>query len=131
LRLASYLQHREKIQDELKNASKMTHMFLNSVNWSGCFGLQCFIDHRFLAHIEQKYKIFRLLKVIKSRPQRCNMERIMGVIFALECPQLSRFPSLLGNIYEYTKWGSTYEEFKLRKIKEMDKKPLIKIWTGR
>jgi hypothetical protein len=138
LRHAVFLNHRETICDTLKHSGKMTQLFLTGLRWTGCFGLQALIDHQFLTQLQNKYQIFRLLRIVKTRPQRCNLERIFGILFALESPQLAQTPSLLGNIYAYMKWGTTYEEYILRKKnKEKNKdpiyaqKPLIKIWTGR
>jgi hypothetical protein len=105
---------------------------VGSVSWMGCFGLQCVIRHSFLAWIERKYRILSLVSVIKKREDRCCLERVWGVVFSLECPNLRQRPSLLGNIYLWEPWGLSYPEYKeiLRKY-PAQRKPLMKVWTGR
>jgi len=104
---------------------------LDHDKWYGCFGVQSYINLDFLNFIENKYKLFRLLKIVKCRQDRCCLERIFGIIFSLEYPELLRQKSLLGDIFNYQKWGYTYDNY----INDLNQRkipvPIVKIWTGR
>jgi hypothetical protein len=97
----------------------------------GCFGVQSYIKYEFLAALQAKYGIFNLLGVVKTRKDRCCLERIFGIIFNLECTSLKQYKSLMGNIFTYCKWGYAWEDYvndvRLRK----KTKPVVKVWTGR
>jgi hypothetical protein len=104
----------------------------NNDIWSGCFGLQTFINRNFLLYLESKYKLFNLLNVVVSRQDRCCLERIMGIIFFIEYLRNIKMRSLLGDIKKYCKWGYTYIEYKENcKNKKISNLPIIKVWSGR
>jgi hypothetical protein len=106
-------------------------MGLNYDKWFGCFGLQSYIQYDFLNYIEKKYAIFKLLNVVKNRCDRCCLERIFGIIFAIENPKLLKNKSLFGDIFHYQTWGYTYDnyekDFRMKKLPRLT----IKVWTGR
>ena len=100
--------------------------------WYGCFGCQSYINHNFLLHIENKYNISSLTKVIKNRSDRCCLERIMGCIFFTESPKIQKTKSLFGNIMTYHVWaGYTYEMYNTDLKKGTIPRGVIKVWTGR
>lgn len=130
----------KRIMNRLKNNYNIKKTYLsneinilgfNSAKWKGCFGVQAFINRNFLIHIQNKYNISNMITDITCRTDRCCLERIMGIIFHLEYLGLLNIRSLFGNIFEYTKWGYSYDEYindgKLNK----KTKPFVKIWTGR
>jgi len=134
-RLIQVLNNRNQIAQLLSDKDKYEVLTMNNNIWMGCFGCQCLINHDFLSQIQSKYNLFSLLRVVKTREDRCCLERIMGVIFFLESPIMkhSRIFSLLGPIMKYIKWGYTFDEY----IQDHQRGgsnihcPLIKIWTGR
>lgn len=98
---------------------------LNHYKWTGCFGVQSFINGKFLQHINNIFQFTNIIPAVKCRKDRCCLERIMGAIF-------SRYggggsPSLFGNIMTYCKWGITFEEYK--NMKQVQR--IVKVWTGR
>jgi hypothetical protein len=100
--------------------------------WYGCFGCQTYINHNFLLHIENKYNISALTKVIRNRPDRCCLERIMGCIFSTEYPKLNSIKSIFGSIWNYPLPGKyTYDIYETDLKKGTIKKAVIKVWTGR
>ncbi len=99
--------------------------------WYGCFGVQCFINYKFLNNIVNKYKIFNLLNRIKNRSDRCSLERIFGVIFYDEYKDLYKFKSLFGNVYFHQKWGYNYNQYIQDYNNKKINKSIIKVWTGR
>jgi hypothetical protein len=104
---------------------------ITNQKWYGCFGVQCYINLKFLEDIESKYKITNLIHHIHCRRDRCCLERIIGCIFFTECQNIINVKSLLGNIMKYQVWGYTYDEY-INNLKERTlPKGIIKVWTGR
>lgn len=105
---------------------------LGDARGSICFGAMSVIQWSFLAHLEIKYGLMRLIPVIRTREDRCSFERVMGAIFCAECPILRTCPSLFGNIgdvrlaHKYT-WAQYEDDRKHNRALA----PLIKVWTGR
>jgi hypothetical protein len=99
---------------------------------NGCFGVQSVITYSFLNHIEIKYDLFNLLKIIDSRIERMNFERIFALICINEKSELYKNPSIFGIIHEYTRFGYSYDDYlKDKSENKLDKCEIIKIWTGR
>jgi hypothetical protein len=101
--------------------------------WYGCFGVQSYINHNFLVRISNKYNIFTLLNKVKSRPDRCCLERIFGLIFNLESGVTKKYKSFFGNIHDYNSaFDYTYDKYKhdLSVNKKLPKS-IIKVWSGR
>ena len=96
------------------------------------FGSQSFISLKFLESIEMKYNFSNLINVIHNRTDRCSLERIMGLLFFMEYPELNKIGSLFGDIVPKSKsFGYTYDQYQqdLRKKKVLY--PFVKVWTGR
>jgi hypothetical protein len=135
LRLLQFLRNNFQLQKKIIKSDKYEILSFTSVNtndWFGCFGVQSYINYNFLATMQKKYNLFNLLQVIKTRTDRCCLERIIGAIFYIEYKDLSRYKSLLGSINAYCSWGYTWNEYWSQIVqKKKSKKPLVKIWTGR
>ena len=132
-----HMNERRFLVKKLKNNAEISKMvsatssFLAHKKWVGCFGVQSFINLIFLEHIENKYNLFNLLYSVKCRLDRCALERIFGVIFCIECPNVYSNKSILGNIHKYSKWGYTFDEFVRDRTKKQIFHPVVKVWTGR
>jgi len=135
LRIASCLTNNYLVKKRLLNQEDYTvllHKFVNNTEWNGCFGVQCYINYNFLCKIKEKYNLFNMLNTITCRSDRCCLERIMGVIFNLECSDLIKVNSLLGVITKSVEWGYSYEEYVNDIVKNKKPKyPIVKVWTGR
>jgi hypothetical protein len=131
INLSSVLKNKNIVQKKLKDQNILNNITNKNENWIGCFGLQCFINHSFLVGIQNKYEIFNLLRVVKNRSDRCCLERIMGIIFSIEFPELIKIKSLFGNIV-YKGYGYSFENYinDLNKYKR-SKYAFVKVWTGR
>jgi|LauGreSuBDMM15SN_2_FD.fasta_scaffold29811_1 hypothetical protein len=104
----------------------------NNDIWRGCFGVQCFINRDFLIGLENKYKLSNLLTIVKTRLDRCCLERIMGIVFFIEYLREMRIQSLLGDIKTYCKWGYSYLEHKENmRNKKIPRLSIVKVWSGR
>jgi len=128
LRIVRVMKNNYIIQQMLHDKNKYEILSFNNQNWKGCFGVQSMIHHAFLTKLQDKYNLFNMISTIQNRSDRCCLERIMGILFALEFPLLNRLPSLLGSISHYCPWGYTYEEYKKQNSTKI---PVVKVWTGR
>lgn len=136
------IENRIRIANELKNNIQISNEYDNKTiefnignrrnkEWYGCFGVQSYINWKFLEMLENKYNISKMVKVVHCRADRCCLERIFGVLFAREIPELSTYKSLLGDIKKYCKWGYTYDEYIKNLEKKILKNNITKVWTGR
>jgi hypothetical protein len=129
-RLCNFLKNADDIREKVSNSTVSTFGIRPTDKWSGCFGIQCFINRAFLLYIENKYNIFGLLKTVQTRRDRCSLERVMGAIFFTENSRLYKNKSILGNIlHPINNWGLTFEQY--MKNREKITLPLVKVWTGR
>lgn len=105
--------------------------FLND-KFNLCFGGQCYIKLKFLEQIENKYNISNLIHFVQNRTDRCSLERILGLLFCQEYPNLLKINSLFGDILKSPRaFNYTYDDydndFKNKKV--INK--FVKVWTGR
>jgi hypothetical protein len=101
--------------------------------WHGCFGVQSYINHDFLVNIFNKYNMGSLIHKVKSRPDRCCLERIFGLIFSLESPFTRKMKSMFGSIQVYiNNFRYSFENYK-HDLLVKKKLPhyIIKVWSGR
>ena len=133
LRIVQLLKNNFNIQKKLLGSDKYNLLSFGSKGGLvGCFGVQSLINYEFLVKIQNKYNLFNLLQVIKTRSDRCCLERIISCIFYIEFPHLSKFRSLLGQINGYSKWGYSWMEYcNHLKIYKKANRPVVKVWTGR
>lgn len=127
--IATALKNSQRVVNRLKKEGVVLGMDVDK--WNGCFGVQSYINLSFLEMIESKYKITNLISKVRCRADRCCLERIMGCIFCVECPQLVSKPSLFGDIMQYQSWGYTYDAYMTDVTKGLIPKHVIKVWTGR
>ena len=130
LRIANKLQNGYMIKKMLANDFE-TKFHLNQDKWNGCFGVQSFINHKFLQSLERIYGISNMIQAVKCRADRCSLERIFGAIFCKECKEVVRLKSLFGNIMSYQTWGYTYDKYETDLKRNKIPKPIVKVWTGR
>lgn len=77
-----------------------------------------------------------MIQAVKNKDDRCSLERIIGLMFFVECKYLKKQSSLFGNIHDYRKgeygWGYTYEQHRnyIKKYKQAIV-PVVKVWSGR
>jgi len=128
LKISSCLRNYQTLHNKMTNENVIK---MQSDKWSGCFGVQTYINHNFLLAIENKYEISNMISHVLCRADRCCLERIMGCIFSSECPALMNRKSLFGDIMTYQKWGETFDKY-LNNLKQKKKiKTVVKVWSGR
>ena len=116
----------KRLASHLNNNQHMLHLLSDTglpsmqKKWTGCFGAMCFINTEYLLFINAKYNLVNLVHHIKSREDRCALERVLGIIFSCKT-------SIFGDIFKYGIWGLTYDEYMNKKVA----RPVIKVFTGR
>jgi hypothetical protein len=115
----------------LNNSEKLIEFYIHKNLWKGCFGVMSIIDYEFLKSIQEKYNFFTLLNDIKTRDSRMNLERVFATICSYEISEMTKYPSIFGNIHSFIKWGYSYEQYIEDKNNNTINLPIIKVWTGR
>lgn len=130
-RICSSLKNNLALKQKL-NGTNSNILGFNNDKFNLCFGVQSYINLKFLEMLENKYQITNLTSVIKNRTDRCGLERIMGLLFCQECPKLKQKGSFFGNIhhhhrsFKYT-YNNYLQDFNNKKACEA----FVKVWTGR
>ena len=133
LRLVSNIKNNFNIEKKIIGDNLVNNMgFKYSNVFSGCFGVQCIIQHDFLVRIEHKYNISRLVDFVKTRKDRCSLERLLGAVFSEEYKYLNKYRSLFGSIHRHYgafsyNYDSYEEDFRNKKVKAR----FVKVWSGR
>jgi hypothetical protein len=135
IRISSCLNNNNVLIRKLKG-NDINILGLNKVNkessFNLVFGTQCYIKLSFLESLQNKYNITNLVNVIHNRPDRCCLERIMGLLFTQEYPQLNKINSLFGDIMCKNKsFEYSYEEYNEDLKNNKVIYPFVKVWTGR
>jgi hypothetical protein len=131
LKLASSLKNNHNLLDKI-NGSTINILGLNKNSFNLCFGGQAFIQLTFLERLQNKYNINALVKVIRNRTDRCAFERIIGLLFCEEYPELINVNSLFGDIMnKYKAFEYNYDEYTVDFQRKKIIYPFIKVWTGR
>jgi len=109
---------------KLDNYQFLLEYYNNKHLWKGCFGIMSVINFNFIKKLNDKYNFIKLLDYVKNRNDRMRCERVIACMISFENKDTI---SLFGNIHQYMKWGTTYDEYKSNNWDL----PLVKIWTGR
>lgn len=131
INVARVLKHNRQIIDILNKPNEVNFIGFSEKKWEGCFGVQCYINHNFLVKIYNKYGIGNLVNSVSNRTDRCSLERIFGIIFSLESPNVLKLKSILGDIQRYHRWGYDWEEYYHDFLSKRVPRPVIKVFTGR
>jgi hypothetical protein len=100
--------------------------------WLGCFGVMMSVDLEYLQRINEIHNLARMADVVKTRSDRCGLERVMACLMQYyERKSISEL-SLFGDIFSYCKWELTWDQYKKRDTNGLFKDlPLCKVWSGR
>ena len=109
-KISKVLKNNYELQQKI-NMGEVNILGLNKNEWNGNFGVQGFINHNFLNHINNKYHITNLLNVVKNKTDRCCLERLFGIIFSSESKKNFKNKSLFGYIHTYQKFGYSYDQY--------------------
>lgn len=135
LRLASSLKNSRFLINKLNKKNDIVNTFGFSIDndmFNLCFGGQCFIKLDFLENIENKYNISNLVNVIHNRTDRCSLERILGLLFCQEYPNLLKINSLFGDILKQPRaFNYNYNDYSDDLKNKRALVPFVKVWTGR
>lgn len=129
----SELEHVVDIAKNLNYSENIKqHLSIWNTNiWRSCFGVMSLINYNFLTEIIEKYNLLNLIDVVKTRSDRCALERIMGVIFYIETNETNTVFGDIGKCHKNSNDSYKYNDY----IKSFYNKRLpnyvIKVWTGR
>jgi hypothetical protein len=131
IRITSHLTNNRRLLLKLQT-NEHSMNFMNRDKFNLCFGCQCFIQLRFLERLEQKYSITNLTSAVHNRPDRCALERVMGLLFHQEYPALITVRSMFGNIMKHHQaFHYNYDQYENDRNNKQIKHRFIKVWTGR
>lgn len=110
----------------------LLHFHEHMDRWLGCFGVCAIITHEFMKHLFEKYNFGDLIHHIRTKSERCCLERIFPLICYYELPGLIEQSSLFGHIKRHPyAFHLNYEKY-LHKIDELLVAcPIVKVWSGR
>lgn len=131
-----YFIHQLKCNNEDQNS--LMNVYLKRDKWVGCFGVMSVVTYDFLNILVDKYNIFNLLQFIKTRDDRCSMERIFAILCYVNNNYFENSPvSIFGEILDYNFLGMpfhyNYHDYLNDKKKFAVSKfsKIIKVWSGR
>lgn len=134
LRISSALTNNDRLKRKLRQQNDVVNImgFVNNQTFNLCFGGQCYIKLYFLESLERKYKISRLVNVVHNRTDRCALERILGLLFHEEYPDLIKIKSMFGDIFSQPRTFSyTYDDYMNDLKQKKIIRNVVKVWTGR
>lgn len=121
--------------------------------WQGCFGMMSVVRREFLVALQDKYDLFALMPYIRTRGDRCQMERILAVAVRAFCEEYRieegsmKRSNVYGNIHEYTYSRNMYWHFSWTDYQQLvaaaasridptsntgnQAIQVIKVWSGR
>lgn len=139
-RIFSMLNYSSKLFNILINldTNLKLDMMINSLSVKkqnkcmGCFGAIAWISKSCILNMQNKYNICNLVKCIRTKEDRCCLERVIGILFGTEYP-LTASRSMFGDIHKFGKqpFSYTYSIYiqDLKKFRVFS--PIVKIWSGR
>jgi len=132
LRIGSVLSNNYTIMKHIKGSENINILGRHKHKDILCFGVQCYINLKFLELLENKYKITKLVTVIKNRTDRCGLERILGILFCKEYYKLEKIKSLFGDILTKSlAFNYTYDDYMNDVKNGIARQAFVKVWTGR
>ena len=119
------------------NCIELTNYYNSKHLWKGCFGCMSVITHDYLAEINNKYEICKLLEYILNRNDRCCLERVLGCLLQInDNKDIDRDRTLLGDLHVYGKHHDNMirclaDAYRYSHMQLVLKLPMLKIYTGR
>jgi hypothetical protein len=129
--------------DILKHNDDLYNYF-DSTQWFGCFGGMMALTLEMLDGVVEFFDMFKLLDIIKSRPERQNFERIIAILFCKYTEYINKDDDIhdIHDIYDNTHislFGNIFDQpdaFNLTMEKYIKNKStninlITKVWSGR
>jgi hypothetical protein len=131
IRISKYLKNKSFLEKTLNGGDNYL-IGMNQEKFNLCFGVQCYINLKFLEGLQNKYNITNLVHAVHCRKDRCGLERIFGLLFCLEFSKLLVINSLFGSIFKQKNaFNYNYDTY----INDFNKNNIphafVKVWTGR
>lgn len=104
---------------------------LQHQKWFGCFGVMSIITHDFLTKINQQFNFTNLIKYIKNREDRMDIERIFAICCYSIINKNNFFYICIHDMPFCWELNSNYNKFQSKIIRWKQKANLLKFWSGR
>jgi hypothetical protein len=132
LRICNYLKNNFYLKQKIQGPGINILGMPTDDKFDLCFGAMTYINLNFLKNIEKKYNFSNLVNCITSRKDRCGLERIIGLLFFQEYPNLQKIGSLFGNIHgHYKSFNYNYDQYLQDFQNKRAYEKFVKVWTGR
>jgi len=132
LRITLSLTNSFNLVHKLTKKEEVLHQVGSPKSFHLCFGSMAYISLPFLEILQEKYHLDKLVHVIHNRTDRCSFERIIGLLFHMECPKLNKLKSLFGDIYTFPgAFGYSFDAYISDLKRKKVRKTLVKVWSGR
>jgi hypothetical protein len=118
-----------QILNQLTNGSTVGDLYYSN-KWFGSMGCISVVEDSFLQKLQEKYNLLNLSSFMDTNIKAMEFERILGVLFHAEYPDIKYDPSFFGEVTQGLEWGLTFDKY-LREIDTYKKRPLVKIFGSR
>ena len=104
--------------------------------WCGCFGIISILTLEFCEKVlHEKYNFFVLLEHLKTKIDRCCLERLFGIVCCHNDDTVKN-KVLMGDIHNYINqdcnWSYDFDEYmRDRSEEKLTRFPIIKTFNGR
>lgn len=134
-RISNNVDQEVDLLNKLNYGPELTEYY-HSREWNGCFGLMSVVKLDFIKYIGQKYNLFNVLNFVSNRNDRMNMERVFAVVCQFENRSIFTNNAILGDLFKYINYhyGYSFDEYTndvMKKNRNITKKEIVKVWTGR
>lgn len=117
----------------LSKLHRNSELLANCVNFLGCFASTCVITWDFLDTLQSNYKFLNIVKYIKGRPMRMELERLFAILCITELKNNGSYNpnhiSLFGSIFNHA--SSFTLDFDGYKNNRAHSQFVVKVWNGR
>ena len=85
----------------LDHSEELLKLYNNNQQWISCFGVMSLVNLSFIDTLESKYNLFNTMNYITKRHNRCELERVFGLLCCYEDNTIIKDPSIHGSIHNY------------------------------
>jgi len=121
---------------KLNHSEELLELYEKKDNWCGCFGIISILTLDYCEKVlHEKYNFFNLLEHLKTKIDRCCLERLFGIV-CCHNDETVKNKVIYGDIHnyinQYCKWTYDYDEYiRDREENKLSQFPIIKTFNGR
>jgi hypothetical protein len=121
---------------KLNHSEELIKLYDNKDKWCGCFGIISILTLEYCEEVlDKKYNFFILLDHLKSKIDRCCLERLFGIICCHHDASVKN-KVLMGDIHnyinQYCNWTYDFDDYiRERQENKLNRFPIVKTFNGR